>query len=728
MSSTFAATQVAEFVRALALGWKNLSAYPPGHPALVSSLELINRRLSDLRGPAGEVVLGIANDGLVYGTDKIDSASAQKFAQALYARGVAVLRFANETEARDIETFLRLLAAGTPAEQKRAIWEDLTAAGIVNINLQPVDYSGVQVTDNLTTPQQKEPSLWEAVLRALMEGRQLSEVEEFLGRESESADELSRMIVKYVEETASGKPTFDPNATFGVRMPIRGETAEAMHARVADAIGLYIAQATGAKKQGSLQQAIELLRSLPEPLRGNVLRKVAEVLATDDTAGPMLRELASELPHDEVLEALRYLASVGNLSSHAMTLLQSLATIESSTRMEAPSPSIIGDLVELFGEDDVDRFNPPDHAALLEQVAIQIPQVPTDVITTTDRLGKRVETVANDALTRQLARTIVELVGILGASRPPQSILTRLDALFRSHLSAGEFEEALELIQRLQEIAMSTTSDELRYAIHESFGRLATGETIEALIESLHRSPPEKARAIQRLTEVLGAGARRNLLIALTEESNRSRRRRLFDFIASLGPVMVPEVTGLLSDSRWYVLRNMIVLLRTVNDRTSLPEIRKLARHRDLRVRMEAIKSLFALDTGVPAELLDNVIHDPDPKLAETAIALVGASRIKEGVEPLLRVLAGNDIFGGRRSLRVKAIRALGELGEGAALPQLQRFFSDSILPWPSREERMAAWESLAGYPPESRIDLVERGLRSRDARVREICQRIGQG
>jgi len=729
VSSTGAATQVAELVRALALGWKNLAAYPPGHPSLVSSLQLVHRRLNDLRGPAGEVVLGIDNDGLLYGTEKIDSASAQKFAQALYARGVAVLRFAPETEAHDIETFLRLLAAGTPAEQKRGIWEDLTAAGIVHINLQPVDYSSVQITDDLTAPppDEKQPSMWEEILRALMEGHELSEeAQEFLSRGEHPVDELARMILQHVDTTVKAKPTFDPNATFGVRMPVR-ETAESIHRRVADAVGNYIANATGPKKENSLRQAIELLRSLPEPLRGTVLRRVAEALALDDSAGAMLRQLASELPRDEVLEALRYLSSIGRLSPHALTLLQSLTAMQTSTRAEPPSASVIGDLVRLFGEDDIDRFNPPDHAGLLEQVSIHVPLVAAEDVQSSEQLGKRTETVADDALARQLGRTIIDLLSNLGTTQPPQLILGRLEDLFRSHLASGEFDEALERIQRLQEIATNTTSDEFSHAIHETFGRLATADMIHALIESLHSAPPEKARVIQRLTEALGAGARRNLLVALTDEGNRSRRRRLFDFITSLGPVIVPEVTGLLTDSRWYVVRNMIIMLRSVNDKTSLPEVRKLAGHSDLRVRMEAIKSLCTLDTGVSSELLENVIHDADPKVAESAVALVGNYGIKEGIQPLLRILQGSDFWGARRSLRVKAIRALGELGDPIALPDLERFFREPFFLWPSKEERLAAWESLSGYPPEARSEFVERGMRSRDAQVRQICSQMSK-
>ena len=48
-----------------------------------------------------------------------------------------------------------------------------------------------------------------------------------------------------------------------------------------------------------------------------------------------------------------------------------------------------------------------------------------------------------------------------------------------------------------------------------------------------------------------------------------------------------------------------------------LPELRGLAVHSDLRVRMEAIKSLFAFDTKVPSTLLDDIFEDPDPKVGQ---------------------------------------------------------------------------------------------------------------
>ena len=730
---TTAGTQVAEFVRVLALGWKNLAAYPPGHPALAGSLDLIFRRLNDLRGPGGDVVFGIARDGLIYGKEKIDSTGAQKFAQALYTRGVALLRFETSVEPRDIETFLRLLAS-PPAAAMRPMWEELTASGVIYIHLQPVDYTTVQVTDDLAPkPKPESRSLWEEILRALVAGRELSkDGQEILSREVRSIEQLTELVAEFLQEASEPADVeFDPRATFGVRLTARVpgvDTPEKIGQRVSDAIGLYVSGSTPLKKQLVVQQVVQLLRSLPEPMRGMVMRAVLRALATDPTAAALLRDFSSALSRDEVLETLRYLATMTKLSDHAVRLMEMLAPIEKpAATPEPPTPKVIADLVHLFAEEDIDRFNPEDHKALLTEVSIRIPEFPGDGQGSIEQLGDRVDSITDDALNQQLTRSLLELLSTYGSSRPPYSVLGRLQALFQLHLTSGQYVDAINLVEGMQEIALTTENPALADAIHDAFDALSNAEMIRALIETLHGAAKESAPTIQRLLEAMGTAATKTLLVALAEEDNRSRRRRLFDFASSLGTVIVPDAAHLLSDSRWFVVRNMILLLRSVNDRTTLPDIRKLAQHPDLRVRMEAIKTLIALEPAVPRALLEAAIHDRDPKLAETAIALVGNYGIKEGVDPLLGILRGKDWFGLRRSRRVKAIKALGELAEPSALARMHRFFRDSFLPWPSVEERRAAYESLAAYPREIRTDIVEKGLHSRDSFVREVCGRLSE-
>jgi HEAT repeat protein len=211
----------------------------------------------------------------------------------------------------------------------------------------------------------------------------------------------------------------------------------------------------------------------------------------------------------------------------------------------------------------------------------------------------------------------------------------------------------------------------------------------------------------------------------LVEEQVRVRRRRVFDLLSTLGADVVPEATRWLGDPNWYVVRNMIALLRSVADRSSLGTIRRLTGRTDLRVRLEALRSLLELDPAAGHGYLVTAIADPDVRTATAAVELAGQHGGPAMVDPLLDVLAPWDLRGRRRPVRVAALQALGRMGRPEALPRLGRFFRERWGPFPSTAERRAAYESLQGYAPDARHALVERGARSRDHEIRALCERL---
>jgi HEAT repeat protein len=725
---SLAATQVAEFVRALAMGWKNLAAYPPGHPALLTSLDLIQRRLAEVKGPAGEILFGIARDGLVFGEEKIDTPYAQKFANALYTRGVALVRFDTDTEVQAIETFLRLIAV----DSGRPMWEDLNASGVTSIYLQPVDYSELQISDTLDANRALTDAeqLWENILQALMSGHELtSEGKRLLTEKVRSASELAELILKFTH-TMEEPAEFDPNATFGVKFTFKlhtGDVQTQVSDTVSDALGAFIATSSGTRRETGVRQAVELLKSLPESMRRSVIRAVIRTLAAEESTDALLRDFTSHLSRDEVLVELRHLATSMALASHATRLLESLLPSEPETTVhdEVP-PSLVEDLVNLFGDDDIDRWNPEDHDKVLEQISsIVLPDARKAKPRPLSDLGNRVDTMSREVLNERLITTLTGLLRKIGTRRPPEGVLLRLESMFRASLDTLNYAAAAAIARGLQEAAKAAPDSALNQAIHETFDRIGDGATVRRIIDEQQGAPPELAKTLQELLDILGTVATKNLLIMLAEESNRSRRRKLFDFVVSLGPIIVPEMRPFLSDTRWFVVRNMISLIRAINDRTLLPEVRKCAAHPDLRVRMEAIKALLALEPNPPKGLLEDAIHDPDPKVAEKAITLVGSYGIREAIGPLLHILSGADMWGTRRPRRILALRALGALHDPSVLQYLKPFFSDSILPWPAKEERRIAYETLAAYPPQARAAIVERGKKSRDPYIRQICENM---
>ena len=107
-----------------------------------------------------------------------------------------------------------------------------------------------------------------------------------------------------------------------------------------------------------------------------------------------------------------------------------------------------------------------------------------------------------------------------------------------------------------------------------------------------------------------------------------------------------------------------------------------------------------------------------------SAIAMVGAGRFGSAVSPLVRILGRPDPLGRQRSLRLKAIASLAEIGDVTALNEFSQYFR----PWFSpvaTEERRAAFDSLRHYPRSEIDDWLKKGRRTPDARIREICREI---
>jgi hypothetical protein len=698
---------VLELIRALAIAWKNLAAYPEGHPALASSMAQALRRLTEMFKSVGPVTVGVTRDGLVCGQEKVTSTHARDLARALYLREVALLVLEPGMEAAEFETFLRLITLEAARAEAPPLAEQLAAAGVTHVRVQTLDFSRVRVTDTVGDAP-VSATLGEDLLRAALAHHELTPD----GRRVIASAEAGtpRGLAQMLREVLGGAASGD-------------EAARArMTEDLAQAMGRHFS-GTSAERMLAANQIAELVRALPDEMKETLIAAAMKALASDEARGDALKVLADSAKPDTVLQALRQIKEEIPLSTHALRLLHALsaaAPARAARSMEAPDPKLMAELSVLFLEDDVDRYNPEDHKALLTQVALEIPETPQPPAD----LGERLHSLSDDVAADHMAQAAVEMLGRMGGRDGTDGLMARLEGVFREGLARGQLETSVALAEDLKALGDERP---LRAAVQahvdEALARMANAESLRAIAEALsHRDAVSEGLA-RRLMDALGEAAARGFLVALAEEPDKSRRRRLLDMLVHQGSVIAGPAREMLGDDRWYVVRNMLVILQKVGDQAALPRVRLCATaHPDLRVRLEAIKFLLAYDPEVPRALLADAIHDPDPKMAEAAVTLAGSYGIKEAVAPLLEIVDRFDLMRRRQSIRLKALKALGELGDPAALPRLERYFRTSLLPLVARIERRAAYRSLHAYPPAERAAIVERGARSGDAEIRRIC------
>jgi len=754
----------------LVTAWRNLASYPPGHPARASALATAHGRLRASLAATNPLVFAIARDSLTSGGKKVDAAHVRAFARALYRRNGGLLRFEEDVEPRELEAFLALLGETGPARDRPLTVEELHHAGITNIHVSAIDYSAIVTTTDVSEISPDDGSLWDGLIQTLLGGQPLFQGGMSMPRERYSAETIASLFRggpgaggPGSEGAAGGGPagagtigggpgTGGPGGSGlggmgsrgggwpgiggagrgGSTAPATGEVGgqgarlgiAAAHT-LAAAVAAKLVSADTAERETLAPQVIQLIRALPAEVREPVLAAALRVLATEEGSSAHLASLAAALPPADVLRGLRRLAQEqGQLSGHALRMAQALAEahegLPESQGLPEP-PADFAAMAALFREEDVDRYNPEDHRALLAQKpTVDLDAIAVDVAADPDAFGP--DTESDDAIERRVVTTLLDMT----ASSPDvvqPLVLGRLRDMFGRALQVRRLAQAIAMIRAIRELAADPGQAERRGALEEFVEHLADANTLAALVAASRQPGGPPFVQVQSLVLALGASATHGLLEALAAEPDRARRLRLIELAASLGPAIVPETRRLLADPRWYVVRNMVLLLRRVHDKSAMSEILRCADHPDLRVRLEAIRALFAFDTKVPRDLLARTINHPDPRLAEAAVLLSGQHGITQATDLLVEILLRWDVLGRRRSLRLKALRALADLADPAVLPRIDRFFRERPFPLVALEERRAAYRLLGSYDPGARAPYVARGERSRDSLIRDICR-----
>jgi hypothetical protein len=454
---------------------------------------------------------------------------------------------------------------------------------------------------------------------------------------------------------------------------------------------------------------------------------------TAPEAGPFSSRVARRLLANGVLPDAEGAAALPPQA--AMELRHAIGKAAESEQGDAAAPGVaapriarrqFATLRSAFSTDDVDTLR--DTATPVEELAalLGLPEDRPDLVLSpaAAEIGREL---SDTSLERDATATLLELAERVDVPHEilPQ-ILGRFETGYLRLLSGGRMTKAAARVERVQRGAVG--EGPMAAAFQAAAERMSGRESIEALAAALPELPDEVFGVVPALVERLGPAAVRHLLDVLARTENRRMRFRLLDLLAELGPVVARDAAALLSDSRWYVVRNMLLLLRRVGDSRSVLAVRRCVEHPDLRVRLEAIHTLFAFDRDVPRELLRRALHDPDLRQAEAAMELAGKYGIVEAVEPIVAYLQAWDLFGKRRAVRLKAIRALAAIGEPAALAGLGRFHRRFQLLPPALEERQELYRTLPAYPEESYQAWIESGRRSRDAEIRRLCAAMGPG
>lgn len=154
--------------------------------------------------------------------------------------------------------------------------------------------------------------------------------------------------------------------------------------------------------------------------------------------------------------------------------------------------------------------------------------------------------------------------------------------------------------------------------------QLATAEALQLVVELLldPKTEHEPVQALLLHSGVAGARAVFEQLIAATELADR---RFLYDVAASL-PATLAVARQYTTSATWFVVRNAAGLLGEMQHQSAIPDLSRLLKHSDTRVRIAAVVALGQIGGPTALSRLESVLFDTAPDVRNRALSIVFAA------------------------------------------------------------------------------------------------------
>jgi HEAT repeat protein len=201
--------------------------------------------------------------------------------------------------------------------------------------------------------------------------------------------------------------------------------------------------------------------------------------------------------------------------------------------------------------------------------------------------------------------------------------------------------------------------------------RLLTPPVLKAIVQlvPLH---PERYNLYLDLLESAGEAGAEAVVAQMGGAASIAIRRVYYDILGALDQA-VPVLIRMLDDARWYVVRNAVDLLGTLEATAAEPYLKEMLTHDDDRVRRAAAMALARLGTpGAQRDLYYAMSSDDSPlrHMATTALITGEGDR---SVNTMIEALRGDADLEVQKSI----IMALGRVATPPAVAALVRAAHD---------------------------------------------------
>ncbi len=690
---------------------RNVSIYPIGHQIVRTSIDRSFENLAKLFELRKEVTLSLARDAVIIDEYLVDKKNPvlKDFALSIYNMGIASITFMNGLTKEELIAFLEMITQWNGGiHTEPGIREQFSEKHIQHIEISLIDYSAFQMVKDEAAKSDTSGKLWEEYIFGLIEGKLIRE---------EDLERISEIPPADLANVINRAATVDPSQVDYDRV-----------------ITSYLRKTSKNKAVSgtSFLNLMNLMNDLKPDLKKQFLSGTFQTLAMDPAS---TEEMLKSLPEEKLMDVLNEInKNEGQIPEPLTRLMEKFSALRKKTShfpelSTAGDKSLLDDITlspeisELFSEKKLEDYMPEDYKHAIDRI------IRTEKSVSFNEMMPEIdEQIEDEYLEGYFNDRVLELIenGFLDAKEYGQFTENLMDTI-QYMLETGRFREIIRIIdvleaQKEKDIFKESSENVLFFVKSKFF--------IKKLLKEIKYWGKQKKAEVSNLCYRLKEHTISPLIEELIVEENASYRKFYLSILITLGEKVVDEAQKWLEDTRWYVIRNMLLLMRECGTEEQISAIKPYCRHENLRVRYEAMKAL--LDFKHPDAdifILEN-LESTNEKMKNMAIHLTGTYRRRSMIPVLTRLLNKKVIRGPDYYTKIQIVDALGKIGAPSAVKALTNLYEKKSLFFKNmlKQVKEEIFKSLIHYPYDSVRPLLKKGSRSGNEKIQKMCKNIMRG
>lgn len=297
--------------------------------------------------------------------------------------------------------------------------------------------------------------------------------------------------------------------------------------------------------------------------------------------------------------------------------------------------------------------------------------------------------------------------------------------LMEVKLRENDIPTMLQILKKLNSFANTSASPEQKEILRKAIDAFSTKENLLKVLNS-----STDFTVISGYIHMLGSGAAPSIIEILADIDERKMRRFLCDVLVDFAKSDMTPFEKPLMDKRWFLVRNLIMILGMTKDTRAIKLIEKIIRHPEIRIRREAVKALSMFASPEAKRPLMSFLNDSDPTARVNAIRALRKFADKELLGILHQLIMREDFKERSFTEKREILFVFGEVGKAEAFPVLAELFKKKgfFKRDENLELRAAAAYGLGKVATPEAVALLENEVNSKKSILREACQRALKG